>query len=221
MALASPLESWSAHWLTAHMAQHMLLMLVAAPLLVISRPWIVGLVLLPVTLRKWALRARRWRWIGLFLSPLVAWVAHALALWVWHAPRFYEAALRSEPLHLLEHAMFFFTAGVFWQSLFPMYRSNRAQTGLVILLLFTFSLQSGLLGALITFTPTPWYTWYLTDHSAGALQDQQLAGLIMWIPGGFVYLAAALAVLAPLMRDEDSNAKDGGWSPAVGKISTG
>ena len=125
--------------------------------------------------------------------PLIAWAFYAASLWLWHMPPFYEAAARDGLLHTLEHLCFLASALVLWWTACcrpapPCW----AVTG--ILLLFTTSLQDGLLGALLTFTPRPLYGFYAEASSLDALADQQLAGVIMWILGGLIYLAAALVL---------------------------
>jgi putative membrane protein len=139
---------------------------------------------------------RRWLksiWSALTQS-LVAWALNILTLWVWHVPRLYQTALENEALHLLEHLCFVGTSLLFWWTITrPGARLRRGDPG--ILALFTMALQGGLLGALITFAPTPWYAVYaLTTQPWGLspLEDQQLAGAIMWLPVGMIYMLAAL-----------------------------
>lgn len=190
IALVSPLDSLGSALFSAHMAQHMLLMLIAPPLLVagfaVEGMW-VGL---SSTLRKrmggfWR-RTRRLRTLSL------AWGLHLLALWLWHVPSWYQAALQHEGVHMLEHLSFLGTALLFWHVVL---RSHTDRDGAGIFGLFTMALASGLLGALITFAPTPWYPAYAQTTlpwGLTPLEDQQLAGAIMWLPGGVVYTLAAL-----------------------------
>jgi cytochrome c oxidase assembly factor CtaG len=118
-------------------------------------------------------------------------------LWAWHAPLLYETALRSEIVHILEHLGLLGTALLFWWVIVHPRGSTSARAEFGILALFTMALQSGLLGALLTFAPEPWYAAYAFTTQAWGLtplEDQQLAGGIMWIPVGTVYTLAALAL---------------------------
>jgi cytochrome c oxidase assembly factor CtaG len=187
------------------MVQHELLMLAAAPLLVLGRPLAAWAWALPAGARR-ALPAslhRHWLAAGwsALTAPLAAWALHAAALWLWHVPRWFEAALHHAPLHALQHASFLATALLFWWAVLgPEARSRRA--GLAIVLLFTTMLHTGALGALLALAPTPWYAHYAeaaVRFGADALQDQQLGGLIMWIPGSVAYLAVALHIVAQLL----------------------
>ena len=205
VALASPLHPLGAALFSAHMAQHELVMVFAAPLVVLGRPIVPFLFALPIGWRRrlggWG-RGRRWTafW-GWLTAPLVAWILHAIAILAWHLPMLYGATLRSESVHGLQHACFLGTALLFWWSL--LHRGARIRHGAAVLYLFLTALYTGGLGALITLSETPWYPGYGGAASAWgltALQDQQLAGLIMWMPGGLAYLVAALALVAVWLR---------------------
>ncbi len=201
-ALASPLDALGEALFSAHMAQHLLLTAVAAPLLVLSRAPLAALWALPRAVRHALarlLRARPTRaaW-ALITTPAVAWLVHVGVLWLWHAPPLYEGALVSAPLHLIEHASFLGSAALFWWVVVRRAGSPRLPHGLALLWVFAAAVQASLLGVLITFSRAPWYP----VHAAGAqafglspLADQQLAGLAMWVPGGLTYLAAALLLL--------------------------
>lgn len=202
VALISPLDGLSAALFSAHMAQHMLLILVAAPLLVLGAPGTALLWALPLDGRRgvghWWQRRRALRalWHGGTRLD-VAWAIAAAALWVWHAPAFYQAALRSEPVHVLEHTSFLLTSCLFWWALLRRGAHRRVNYGAGVVAVFAMALQGGALGALLTFSATPWYPAYAAHTAAyglTALDDQQLAGLIMWIPAGVGYLLAACAL---------------------------
>ncbi len=207
-ALISPIDALGSALFSGHMLQHMLLIVVAAPLLVLSAP--LGPLLLglprPLQLRL----GRGWqaaRWLRLAVSaltqPLVAWGLHTLVFWVWHAPGPYQAALRSELVHGWEHLSLLGTALLFWWAVAPARGTRASVQGLAVLLLFTMALQSGLLGALITFAPTPWYAAYHATTAAWgltALEDQQLAGASMWTISGAAYLLAALRIFAAWLQ---------------------
>ena len=128
----------------------------------------------------------------------VAWALHALAIVGWHAPLLYDASAGSEPVHALQHASFLATALLFWFSILVEARRRRWHGG-AVLSLFTTAMYAGGLGALLTLSSSPWYRaygaaaplWGLT-----ALEDQHLAGVIMWVPAGLSYLAATLWLVA-------------------------
>src|SRR4029079_7567931 len=139
------------------------------------------------------------RWLT---RPFNAWIVSAAALWLWHIPAWFDAALKSEALHALQHTCFFLSALLFWWALFER-RAAAARYGMSVFYLFTTGVHSSLLGALLTFSATPWYASYgeLTQAwHLSALEDQQLGGLIMWIPGGLVYLGAVLALMAAWLQ---------------------
>jgi cytochrome c oxidase assembly factor CtaG len=210
IALISPIHPLGQVLFSAHMVQHELLMVAAAPLLVLGRPARVWLWALP---RRAAKRvgalARTWstsaagRRAG---SPFVAFIAHAAALWVWHVPRYFEATLDSDALHAFQHACFLGTALWFWDTVFFGPR-RRAGYGMAVVYLFLTALHSGALGALITFARAPWYPRYAASAALWAyrpLEDQQLGGLIMWVPAGLSYIVAALALFAAWLRESDT-----------------
>jgi cytochrome c oxidase assembly factor CtaG len=201
-ALISPLHAWGQALFSAHMVQHEALMLVAAPFLVMGRPLVPMLCALP---RPWAsCLAGLWHssrahwWLGWLARPLGAWSVHALVLWAWHAPLLFAWTLRSKPIHSLQHVSFLGSALLFWWAVCHGPQRHRAY-GTAVLYLFTTALHTSLLGVLLTLSKKPWYEPYLLTTAAWnltPLEDQQLGGLIMWIPGGVVYLIAALALFA-------------------------
>jgi putative membrane protein len=206
LALVSPLHRLGSALLSAHMVQHELLMTLAAPLLVLGRPIVALLWGVPVRWRRTAgaiaagtpIR-KSWQWLS---APLLAWILHALAIWLWHMPSLYQATLGSELVHTAQHLSFLGTALLFWWSLLQIREGRLGRPGAVIYL-FTTAVHTTLLGALLTFSDRLWYPLY--GATAGpwgltALEDQQLAGLIMWVPGGLAYLFAALAVVASWLK---------------------
>lgn len=200
-ALISPLDRLSEALFSAHMVQHLVLILVGAPLLALGAPLIALLWAVPLPVRR-ALGAlghtpvlrRGWRMLNV---PAVVWVLHTATIWLWHAPALYQAALVSAPVHALEHTCFLGAALLFWWGVLHPH-GGRGRYGLSILLLFTTALQGNVLGALLTFSPVPWYSVYTQSERWGltTLEDQQLAGLIMWIPASVVYLAAVAVLFA-------------------------
>jgi putative membrane protein len=195
VALISPLDALSNVLFSAHMTQHMTLMLVAAPLLVTSSFPVALVAAFPRNqaqalghgLNRSQTLSRIWNVLSRVVS---AWLLFAMVLWIWHAPRFYEAALQNETVHTLEHLLFLLTAMLYWWILFRQTGQTHFHYGRAVLYLFTTVLHSGILGALMTFTSQPWYSYYVPFVKAWGLtplQDQQLAGLIMWMPGGAVF----------------------------------
>lgn len=222
LALVSPIDALGAALFSGHMIQHLILMLIAAPLIVLGAPAAGILWGLPEPLRVRAgklLNNRQLRTSGAILTlPLVAWVLHTIAVWLWHIPGPYEAALRNEWLHIAEHACFLGTALLFWWAIIVPQRQRRTNHAVAVLALFTMALQGGALGALILVTRTPWYSAHGDAPAAWGLtrlEDQQLAGLIMWVPGGLVYLFAALATIAAWLSASDRNARLRQASPAA------
>ena len=211
VALVSPLDALSGALFSAHMAQHMLLIEVVAPLLALSALPVVLLWALP---RAWAHAIGHWWgqsrvvhpiWRGLS-RPLPAWIISTVVLWIWHLPLLYQAALANETIHAFEHLMFVITAVLFWQVIVRP-SGSRNQYGLGVLFLFTATLAGSVLGALLTFANYPWYAAYaLTAPQWGmtALEDQQVAGLIMWLPGGALYSVIACVLFVVWLNGMES-----------------
>jgi cytochrome c oxidase assembly factor CtaG len=207
LSLISPLHRLGGVLFSAHMAQHELLMVVAAPLLVLGRPIIPFLWALPISWRRtagdWAaLVPIRMIWV-LLTTPIVAWVLHAVATWIWHAPSLYQATLGSELMHTAQHVSFLGTALLFWWALLHG-REGRIGRPAAVIYLFTTAMHTSLLGVLITFSDRLWYPLYdaaTAPWGLTSLEDQQLAGLIMWVPAGVAYLVAALALAATWLKE--------------------
>jgi cytochrome c oxidase assembly factor CtaG len=197
MALISPLDAASEALFSAHMIQHLLLILAAAPLLMWSRPLAPLLRGLPHAWRKAVGSAAHhpilqgmWAKMSGAMTVLVL---HIVALWLWHLPTLYSAALADKGVHILEHASFFTTASLYWWMIL-----NRDQVGGRVLSVFVVMMASGLLGALMTFAGAPWYGDHMLLAAAWGLtplEDQQIAGLLMWIPAGILYASIAAALL--------------------------
>jgi putative membrane protein len=212
VALLSPLDAVAETLFSAHMAQHLLLTVVAAPLLVVARPVATWLAALPSDSRRTAARARAAiAFVPRVLRrPLVAFGVVTVAMWSWHVPTLYEAALVNEPVHALEHGSFLVASILAWSVALRRGRRDVSNAFGRALFLVAYALQGALLGALLVFASTPLYSvhrgglvlWRLT-----ALQDQQLAGALMWIPPAAVYLAAIAAVLFGAFRTMDLRAE--------------
>lgn len=177
LAVLGPLDDWAKTSSAAHMTQHMLLMVVIAPLWVLSRPLAQ---IIAGSGRLWA-----WLWwpmLALTRYPLTTAYIHGVIIWFWHMPYFYMLAVENVWWHALEHLLFLITAGLFWWAVLKGSRQNTSWA--LLALLFTL-MHTGFLGALLTFASVPLY------GEARSLGDQQLAGLIMWVVGAVPYLTAA------------------------------
>jgi cytochrome c oxidase assembly factor CtaG len=208
LALLSPLDALSGALASAHMVQHLLLLLVAAPLLALSAPSSAILRGSPLALRR---ASGRWRRrlrlthgnLGVLRHPAAVWLLSVGVIWFWHAAGPYDATLDNQPLHVLEHASFLVTAVLFWQVVVGVRGAARVLGGLGVLLVFAMAMQSVFLSVLLTFARTPWYSGYAQTTSPWGLDpltDQRLAGVIMWIPAGGIYLVVALALLVTWIR---------------------
>lgn len=202
VALISPLDALGSSLFAAHMTQHEILIVLAAPLLVLGAPLVPMLWALPIGMRRrlglWANRVVRRPW-RLLTQPGVAFALHAMALVAWHLPSLYQATLSSDAIHAVQHVSFAGTAILFWWSLVGSGPGRRVRYGAAVLCLFGTALLGSVLGALLTFAEVPWYPAYAQTAPLWGLtplEDQQLGGLIMWIPAGVVHLPVALAFVA-------------------------
>jgi cytochrome c oxidase assembly factor CtaG len=203
-ALLSPLHAAGERSFAAHMVEHELLMLAAAPLLVLSEP--LGIML-------WAFASGGRRALGTLshspwlrvpwsalTAPLFATFLQAAALWLWHAPSLFDRALASDGWHIAQHLSFLISALLFWTAMLD----RTTPRGVAALCLFFTSLISGGLGALMAFSQSPWYAGYarlgMSPLGLTPVEDQQAAGLIMWVPGGLVHAAAALLIIRAALR---------------------
>ncbi len=202
VAILPPLDSLAVSFFAAHMAQHELMMLVGAPLLIAGRPLPVWMAALPArarrtsgTLLQSGPASGAWRALT---APATAWALHGAAVWIWHVPVLYELAAGDEAIHALQHATFVATAALFWWGM--LYgRYGRAGYGAAVFYVFTTTVHTGLLGAILTLAGSPLYPGYAVTaaaHGVNPIEDQQLAGLIMWIPAGFVLTIAGVALFA-------------------------
>jgi cytochrome c oxidase assembly factor CtaG len=196
-ALVSPLHEAGEASFAMHMIEHELIMLPAALLLVASRPGGAMLWALPAPLRGALGGVARggkgvWR---LLTDPIVATALQLAAMWAWHAPGLFDRALAGDAWHVAQHFSFLVTALLFWWAM----AQGRNGYGLSAFCLFVTSVAGGALGVLMAVSASPWYAGYaamgLTPAGLTPAEDQQLAGLIMWIPGGAFHGAAALVFL--------------------------
>lgn len=209
-ALISPLHAAGERSFTAHMVEHELLMLVAAPLIVAAHP---------LSAMLWAFPAGARRAIGAvsasvpvsatfrFLSgAAAATVLQAATLWVWHMPALFDLALAHDGWHAAQHLSFIVSALLFWTAMLGRRGAGSGAPGaraLAAFCLLLTSIVTGALGALMAFSQSPWYSGYarLAERSfgLGPAEDQQIAGLIMWIPGGLVHAVAALLLFRTVL----------------------
>jgi putative membrane protein len=206
-ALVSPLHQAGERSFTAHMIEHELLMLVAAPLLVMSWPIATMLWAFPSGGRQWLAGLGRasgvqgpWRALS---DPYVATAIQAAALWIWHLPSLFDLALDSEVWHAVQHLSFLVSSLFFWTAMLHG-REGRRGIGKAAGCLFVTSVVAGALGAFMALSQSPWYERYaalgVTTWGLSPSEDQQLAGLLMWIPGGMVHAVAALIMLAGVLK---------------------
>jgi cytochrome c oxidase assembly factor CtaG len=187
-AITSPLCRMAATLASAHMLQHMVLVALAPPLILLG----FGR----------DLTTRPGGAISRLSHPGWTAVPYGLLIWFWHVPRFYEAALTDVTVHLLMYASLLSSAFLFWTSVIATLRTQPALRGWAMLALLATLVHTSLLGALLTFSRHLWFgimapgalTWGLTP-----LDDQQLAGIIMWVPMGIVYIGAALWALSLML----------------------
>ena len=219
-ALVSPIAWLSQILFSVHMTQHTLLLLVAAPLLTFGHPllaWMWAFDAKPRERVAHAFRGRRvvtaWRALT---APLSVFLIQAVALWVWHIPSWYEAALHNDAIHALEHVCFVVAGSLFWWAMVHG-RYGRIGYGLAVLYVFLTGVYSSALGALLTVSPTVWYDDYARQAipwHVDALADQQLAGLLMWIPAGVIFIVFGLALFAAWLGEAERRVRLGATDAA-------
>jgi putative membrane protein len=230
IALCSPVDDAANQLLAAHMLQHMLLVLFAAPLLIAGAPFAVMASGLP---RRWrpaivrVAHSRPLRSARRFSTPLIATLGQAVIFWTWHLPTAYDAALNHESVHALEHLSMLASGIWFWAAVMPAL-GRRFAGGVEILAITLAGMQCGMLGALLTFSGGAWYPIYANRTSLWNITpgtDQQIAGLVMWIPGGTIYLLAALLLVPLWLRSDEQRTgsfrptiDDRSYTPALGVL---
>ena len=200
VALQSPLDEISDYALfSAHMTQHIMLGLIGPALLAGSLP------------TRWLQTLRRIPIIGQLFSaltkPIVALILFNFNLWLWHLPAWYEGALHDENLHIVQHLLFMATGTLLWLPILHNLTPDRSSNYLLkIAVLFFSMVSSGILGAIFCFAPNVIYGFYgnmALSFGLTPLDDQQLAGAIMWVPGGGIFFAALLITFAAWLKNED------------------
>jgi cytochrome c oxidase assembly factor CtaG len=213
LALVSPLDALSDDYLfSAHMLQHLILILIVAPLFLLGIP------------PQWWSRLLEWKLADrvekILSQPVLSWILGMGTLWIWHLPVLYNLALAHENIHTLEHLSFLGTAVIFWWpvTVQPIERRRLGYSGMLIYL-FAGALANTVLGIILTFAPVGLYPEYLhpedTYHILSIIRgsweldpqsDQQLGGLLMWVPGGLFFLGAILSVLARWFNEPEDDA---------------
>lgn len=209
LALISPLHRLGDVLFSAHMLQHEVLLLIAAPLIAASHPSVTILYSLPLSGRRFIGRSlsriERAPVVVVLFSTLSAFLLHAIALWIWHIPFLYQATLESDFVHALQHLSFFLSGLFFWSALYGAGRSSMTY-GAGVLYVFGTAAHCSALGALLMFSSVLWYPlyihrtqlWYMTP-----LQDQQLGGLLMWVPSGVVFIVIGVWMFARWLAISD------------------
>jgi putative membrane protein len=220
VSLVSPMAWLSEILFSVHMTQHTLLLLVAAPLLTFGHPVLAWMWALDPSRREALAHAFRkpallrvWHRVT---APLAVFLIQAVALWLWHIPAWYEAALRSDVIHALEHVSFVVAGSLFWWAMVEG-RYGKSGYGLGVLYVFLTAIHSSALGALLTVAPSVWYGEYARQAAAwrlDALADQQLAGLLMWIPAGVIFIVFGLALLAAWLGEAERRVRFGATDAA-------
>ena len=221
LALVSPIDTLADGYLfSAHMVQHILLILVIPPLLMMG---------IPRELTDRMLRRSLFTKIECVLGrPLVAWLLGVGSMWIWHWPRLYNAALSHEGIHIAEHMTFLITATIFWWPVLSPAEKSRLSPLAAVIYLFSACAAHTVLAILITFAPVGTYPAYLkpTD-TLGILPllrdqwgltpkvDQQLGGLLMWVPVCLIYLSF---IIATMIRWYSTPPADRNPSPALNLI---
>jgi putative membrane protein len=209
LSLVSPLHEGGEASFTLHMVEHELIMLLATLLIAASHAGGVLAWGFPAAIRRGLARswraplARLWRHLT---APVAATLLQAMVMWVWHAPALFDRTLTSQSWHIAQHLSFVLASLIFWTAMLD---SRRGTYLLSAACLFATSLIEGALGALMALSASPWYAAYASMDLSGIgldpTTDQQLAGLIMWVPGGLVHGGAALALLHAWLKASDGS----------------
>ncbi|WP_101927570.1 MULTISPECIES: cytochrome c oxidase assembly protein [Luteimonas] len=209
MAMVWPLDAFGEYALSAHMGQHMTLLALAPPLLLAARPFAVASVALPRRAAHALHRGLHRPMTALARALTPATIVHVAVMWGWHLPGATTAALGSEPLHWAMHASFLLAGLWFWAAVWRRLRAPDAGATSGLVALVAVMMPMGFLGALLTFAPRLLYPVY-TDRAMlvglDPLVDQQLAGLVMWVPGALPYLAVGMWLLVALFRRTERRA---------------
>ena len=215
VALVSPLDAWAASSLLGHMVQHLILMIVAPPLIWLGAPLAPLLRGLPRPVAQILIvPVLGWPPLGrlshALTHPAVGWLAFVVATWAWHVPVMYELALRSDAWHHVEHVCFLLTALLFWWPVVQPWpsRSRWPRWAMVPYLLLA-DVQGIVLAAFFTFARRPLYQTYAdAQGGVGALQDQVAAGVLMWALGSLAFLVPAGYLVVQLLAPSGAMLED-------------
>ncbi len=217
LALASPIETFADLLLQIHMLQHMLLLLLAPPLIWLGAPLMPMVRGLPKPIRTaWAAPTLRSslarRVFGWVTHPAVAWPLFVAVMWLWHTPRGYELALDDPRWHLAEHASFTLAALCFWYPVVRPYPSRPRWSRWILLpYLILADVQNTVLSAWLTFASEPIYAHYTEVPRLGgwsALDDQQAAGVLMWVPGSIAFLVPVFWIGLKMLYGQQQPARE-------------
>jgi cytochrome c oxidase assembly factor CtaG len=191
VVLEPPFDAWADRWLSAHMSQHIVLMTVVPPLVVLGRPWPRLWLPFPLSARRAVgstlSRSTAFRRVGgLLKRPAVALAVQSAAVGIWHVPQLYDAAVRNEWIHVAEHVCFVAPALVFWGALLDAPPVRARIDNLHRAIWFAAAMVPGwILAIVLAFASAPVYSAY------PSLTDQALAAGVMWVPGSLTYFVAA------------------------------
>jgi putative copper resistance protein D len=207
LALLSPIERYAESLFSVHMLQHMLLEFIAAPALLLAAPVTLALRAASTAVRRGLLGILNSRVVHVVSFPLIGWVVFAAVNWFWHFSPLYDRALDSPPLHYLEHAAFLLAAVAFWAPVVALDPIRwRLSHPVRLLYLFVAMPQNSFLGLAIFTTGRVLFPHYVSVQRAwgpSPLDDQHLAGALMWVGGDVAFLIAMAAVVAGWMRHEE------------------
>lgn len=204
IALVSPIDSLSSILFIMHMTQHVLLIMVAAPLILLGLP---APFLAPLVQNARVKAGLTW-----LTHPVVAFTLYNVTLLIWHLPDLYEAALRYDILHSLEHALFLGTALLsWWPLLSSLPELPRLAYPAQILYIFLMAIPAGILGAVLVFSGQAFYPTYIAAPRLGnfsAIADQQAGGLVMMVPSKAIYLVALTIIFFLWFNQEESTGRE-------------
>ena len=205
LTMLSPLDTLGAQFFAAHMLQHLVLIVVVAPLVAWSHADLILRRAIPVRTRRWLARHLAGSAIQAWTnSPRTAWIAacaFAGTIWLWHIPAAHDSAVRNAALHTLEHFMVLGTATMFWRVILNS-GQLRIGPGLAAVIVSLVSLQGSLLSAILMFAPKQ----LCGSYAGNPIEDQVMAGLLMCIPASFVYLGSTVWALSRLLSEKPTHA---------------
>jgi putative membrane protein len=202
------------------MIQHLLLQMVAIPLILLGTPIVPIMRGWPVKVRRLVIikiiqnkMIRRVLWFA--TRPIISLLIYTIFFWLWHLPILYEAAIKHESIHQLEHLIFIVISALYWSVIIdPKPLQTHVAYSRRLLIIIAGAIQNIALGSYLTIYPHILYPWYTTRIQenfwlvTSPIADQQLAGLIMWVPGTMMYLIALLVLLGKLLSSEEKSTRE-------------